>query len=69
MIMLRSRPKILVVLAVAVLSVAAVASMSDDREAMIVATLDLSEQRKMRQRYTYFRDRKPLLYGDLVKMN
>jgi predicted amidohydrolase len=46
-----------------------IASMPDDREGMIVATLDLSEQRKKRQSYNYFRDRKPLLYGDLVKMN
>ena len=43
--------------------------MPDDREGMIVATLDLGEQRKKRQSYNYFRDRKPLLYGDLAKMN
>jgi predicted amidohydrolase len=46
-----------------------IASMPDDREGMIVATLDLNEQRKNRQRYNYFRDRKPLLYGPLTKMN
>lgn len=44
------------------------ASMPDDREGMIVASLDLEEQRKKRQRYNYFRDRKPLLYGDLTKV-
>ena len=46
-----------------------IASMPDDREGMIVATLDLSEQFEKRQRYNYFRDRKPLLYGNLAKMN
>jgi N-carbamoylputrescine amidase len=46
-----------------------IASMPDDREGMIVATLDLSEQFEKRQRYNYFRDRKPLLYGNLTKMN
>jgi predicted amidohydrolase len=45
-----------------------IASMLDDSEGMIVTTLDLSEQRKKRQSYNYFRDRKPLLYGDLTKL-
>jgi predicted amidohydrolase len=44
-----------------------IASMSDDKEGMIVATLDLNEQRTKRQSYNYFRDRKPLLYGDIVR--
>ena len=43
-----------------------IASLADDREGMIVATLDLNEQRRKRQNYNYFRDRKPLLYGDMV---
>jgi predicted amidohydrolase len=46
-----------------------IASLPDDSEGMIVATFDLNEQRKKRQSYNYFRDRKPLLYGDLAKMN
>ena len=44
-----------------------IASMSDDREGLIVATLDLNEERIRRQNYNYFRDRKPLLYGEIVK--
>jgi len=48
---------------------ATIASMPDDREGMIIATLDLIEQRNKRRSYNYFRDRKPLLYGDLAKMN
>ena len=44
-----------------------IAAMNDDNEGMIVATLDLNEQRKKRQNYNYFRDRKPLLYGEIVK--
>jgi N-carbamoylputrescine amidase len=43
------------------------AEMPDDREGMIVATLDLNEEERKRQRYNYFRDRKPLLYGELVQ--
>jgi len=43
------------------------AAMPDDREGMIVATLDLNEERKKRQRYNYFRDRKPWLYGSLAQ--
>ncbi len=43
-----------------------IASLADDKEGMIVATLDLNEQRRKRQNYNYFRDRKPLLYGDMV---
>jgi len=42
------------------------ASMTDDREGMIVATIDLNEQRKKRRSYNYFRDRKPLLYRDVI---
>jgi len=44
-----------------------VAEMSDDREGMIVATLDMSEEHRKRLRYNYFRDRKPLLYGVLTQ--
>jgi predicted amidohydrolase len=44
-----------------------VAEMSDDSEGMIVATLDMSEERRKRLRYNYFRDRKPLLYGALTE--
>lgn len=43
-----------------------VAEASDDSECMIAATLDLEEQRRKRQTYNYFRDRKPLLYEPLV---
>jgi predicted amidohydrolase len=42
------------------------ASMSDDKEGLIVATLDLNEERIKRQSYNYFRDRKPLLYGEIA---
>ena len=45
-----------------------IASMPDDSEGMIVATIDLNEQRIKRQNYNYFRDRKPLLYSDIVKL-
>jgi hypothetical protein len=34
---------------------------------MITATLDLNEERRKRQSYNYFRDRKPNLYGELVE--
>lgn len=44
-----------------------VAEMPDDREGMLVATLDLSEEHRKRLRYNYFRDRKPLLYRPLVQ--
>jgi len=44
-----------------------IASMPDDKEGMIVATLDINEERIKRQNYNYFRDRKPYLYGDIVK--
>jgi predicted amidohydrolase len=44
-----------------------ITSMDDDKEGMIVATLDLNEQRTKRQKYNYFRDRKPLLYDEIVK--
>ncbi|HXV24938.1 MAG TPA: carbon-nitrogen hydrolase family protein [Alphaproteobacteria bacterium] len=43
-----------------------VAAMADDREGMITATLDLNEERRKRQSYNYFRDRKPGLYNALV---
>jgi predicted amidohydrolase len=43
------------------------AAMTDDAEGMITATLDLSEQRRKRQSYNYFRDRKPALYKALVE--
>ncbi len=43
-----------------------VAEMRDDSEGMIVATLDLSQEREKRLRYNYFRDRRPWLYGPLV---
>ncbi|MBI1880338.1 MAG: carbon-nitrogen hydrolase family protein [Chloroflexi bacterium] len=46
-----------------------VAAMPDDSEGMIVATLDLVEQRNKRLRYNYFRDRKPWLYESLAKVN
>ncbi len=44
-----------------------VAAMADDSEGMIAATLDLNEERRKRQTYNYFRDRKPALYGVLVE--
>ncbi|MDH3670416.1 MAG: carbon-nitrogen hydrolase family protein [Gammaproteobacteria bacterium] len=44
-----------------------VTSMPDDSEGMIVATLDLNEQREKRQHYNYFRDRKAPLYGSLAR--
>jgi 5-aminopentanamidase len=44
-----------------------VAAMPDDSEGMITATLDLNEERRKRQSYNYFRDRKPNLYGELVE--
>jgi predicted amidohydrolase len=43
------------------------AAMPDDREGMITATLDLNEQRRKRQSYNYFRDRRPLLYDSLAR--
>ena len=45
------------------------AEMPDDREGMIVATLDLAEERQKRLKYNYFRDRKPLLYGPLTELD
>lgn len=42
-----------------------IAAMSDDSEGMIVATLNLDEERQKRLDYNYFRDRKPLLYRSL----
>src|SRR5262245_1724935 len=42
------------------------AAMTDDSEGMITATLDLDEERRKRQSYNYYRDRKPALYGELV---
>ena len=44
-----------------------VAAMTDDREGMVTATIDLNEQRRKRLSYNYFRDRKPGLYGDLAQ--
>lgn len=44
-----------------------VAEMIDDSEGMILATLDLDEERRKRLRYNYFRDRKPLLYDTLTQ--
>lgn len=44
-----------------------VAAMPDDSEGMITATLDLDEERRKRQSYNYFRDRKPALYDALVE--
>jgi predicted amidohydrolase len=44
-----------------------IASCNDDQEGMILTTLDLNEQRMKRQNYNYFRDRKPLLYGDILE--
>src|SRR5262245_17415704 len=41
-------------------------AMTDDSEGMITATLDLDEERRKRQSYNYYRDRKPALYGELV---
>ena len=43
------------------------AAMSDDGEGMITATVDLNAERRKRQTYNYFRDRKPTLYDALVK--
>jgi predicted amidohydrolase len=43
-----------------------VAAMADDKEGMITATLDLDAERRKRQSYNYFRDRKPGLYAPLV---
>jgi predicted amidohydrolase len=45
-----------------------VAAMKDDSEGMIVATLDLNEERRKRQSYNYYRDRKPALYGPLAEL-
>jgi predicted amidohydrolase len=45
-----------------------ITAMPDDKEGMIVATLDLNEQREKRQSYNYFRDRKPLLYADIANL-
>ncbi len=42
-----------------------VAAMADDSEDMIVATIDLNQQRQKRRDYNYFRDRKPVLYDAL----
>ena len=42
-----------------------ITAMSDDSEGMIVATLNLDEERQKRLDYNYFRDRKPLLYRSL----
>jgi predicted amidohydrolase len=44
-----------------------IAAMPDGREGMIVATLDLNEQRRKRLDYNYFRDRKPALYHNLAR--
>jgi predicted amidohydrolase len=44
-----------------------IAAMTDDREGMITATIDLNEQRRKRLSYNYFRDRKPRLYGGLAQ--
>jgi predicted amidohydrolase len=44
-----------------------VTAMVDDSEGMITATLDLNEERRKRQSYNYFRDRKPALYTALVE--
>ena len=44
-----------------------VTAMADDSEGMITATLDLNEERRKRQSYNYFRDRKPALYTALVE--
>lgn len=46
-----------------------VAAMRDDSEGMIVASLDLAEQRKVRLTYNYFRDRKPMLYHALTQQD
>lgn len=43
-----------------------VTAMPDDAEGMITATLNLDEERRKRQAYNYFRDRKELLYGSLA---
>ncbi len=45
-----------------------VKEMSDDSEGMIAATLDMSEERRKRLSYNYFRDRKPMLYGTLAEL-
>lgn len=45
-----------------------IAAMTDDSEGMITATLDLNEERRKRQSYNYFRDRKPALYNALVEL-
>jgi predicted amidohydrolase len=46
-----------------------IASVSDDSEAMIVATLNLNDERQKRLSYNYFRDRKPHLYRTLADQN
>jgi predicted amidohydrolase len=43
------------------------AAMPDDSEGMITATIDLNAERRKRQTYNYFRDRKPTLYNALVE--
>lgn len=45
------------------------AEMPDDRQGMVLATLDLAEERQKRLKYNYFRDRKPLLYGPLTEQD
>ena len=45
-----------------------VKEMLDDSEGMVVATLDMSEERRKRLSYNYFRDRKPMLYGALSEL-
>jgi predicted amidohydrolase len=43
-------------------------AMQDDGEGIIVATLDLEQERRKRLSYNYFRDRKPLLYQALTAL-
>lgn len=43
-----------------------VAAMEDGSEGLIKATFDLDAEREKRLEYNYFRDRKPLLYGEMA---
>lgn len=43
-----------------------VAAMEDGSEGLIKSTFDLDEEREKRLGYNYFRDRKPLLYGEMA---
>jgi N-carbamoylputrescine amidase len=45
------------------------AEASRDREEVVTATVDLDEARRHREYWTYFRDRRPELYGPLLTLD